>query len=238
MEDGEGGGRAELNRRRSQIRVACWVSPDLLRTLLSSLAGLEWYRATSYAEAVTFRICRLVPLVVDLSVLAQSLQEEDARAFNVRSAGPLILMGRLSPRTFDVVRRLSRCVDSLRFAATPLEVSEILTHTSRDASASIAAQWPQAHSLPRRMREVLEQALENPDDWTVKRLAAELGTTRRSLERSLRARGLPPPAALLNTASSVPRKSKGGAVGRSARQSFGRPSGPHERESNGGENRR
>jgi len=55
--------------------------------------------------------------------------------------------------------------------------------------------------LPVGFRFLLWQAIRDPGDWSVDRLAAAFGVTRRSLERQCRRWGLPSPSAMLQLAS-------------------------------------
>ncbi len=102
-----------------------------------------------------------------------------------------------------------RCAPVARDAASIETLQLILQHvwhqTAHLAPVQVTAVSPQLAlaltRLPAAARAILWQALRAPDDWTVDRLAATFGITRRSFERQCRRWGLPSPSVLLHRPS-------------------------------------
>lgn len=95
------------------------------------------------------------------------------------------------------VEDLDSAVDLLRLIR--VGVSNKASSAAIPQTSEVAALLPKFESLPMRVGMALSLAHLAPFEWPVKRLVHECDITRRTLERTLKAAGLPSPAALLRT---------------------------------------
>jgi hypothetical protein len=155
-----------------------------------------------------------VPLTVDWCSLAFSSNQTDSpcfrrvavveinhdRAEDIKTLNaPVLLVATVNAEAMRLAHTIGRQGSSELFILLtdpPHRFAEIIASLSL-APRSIRPPTDALDELPHSVRRTVVHALHSPVGWSVKRVAAEAGVSRRTLERLLARAHLPPPAFLL-----------------------------------------
>jgi len=194
----------ERERARTEIQVGAWVAATTYQWLVEHLGGgtgrcpwvFDLQRLESLQEASAWRASHRLPLILELGLCTAGVTPLQLELLSAPTQRPIVLIGRVNevdmralgtfasiPGTHLFIER----IDPAEFIAEILVSEFLLEVVERRATARLSSH----------VRAIVLEAIQSPADWTVKRMAAEAGISRRGLERQLQRVGLPTPGRIL-----------------------------------------